>query len=129
VEVSVDLIITTYDHTSDWEYFDYIGSIKDLYKSGNRTVSILLVLFVLVGPLLKYLYAFFGSRIQHNGIERFMQFLARLAFVDVFLISILLLLAYKTDYLVTRPHIGLYLLAASVLLSYIGGMFKPESED
>ncbi len=128
VEVSVDLIITTYEHTSDWEYFDYIGSIKDLYNSGNRTVSILLVLFVFVGPLLKYLYGFFGSRIQNISVERFMQFLARLAFVDVFLISILLLLAYKTDYLVTRPHAGLYLLAASVLLSYIGGLLKPKSE-
>ena len=129
VEVSIDLLITTYEHTSEWEYFDYIGSIKDLYSSGNRTVSVLLVLFVLLGPLLKYLYAFFGSRIQNERIEQFMQFLARLAFVDVFLISILLLLAYKTEYLVTRPHAGLYLLAASVLLSYIGGLFKPEAED
>lgn len=124
VEISVDLIITEYNHTSDWEYFDYLGSIKDLYKSGNEIVSILLVIFVLVGPLLKYLYAFLGHRLQSPRLESFMQFLSRLAFVDVFLISILLLLAYKTEYLVTRPHIGLYLLAASVILSYVGGLFK-----
>ena len=127
VEVSIDLVITQYNHKSEWEYFDYLGSIKDLYASGNQIVSILLVIFVLIGPAVKYCYAFFGKNIQNVRIASIVHFLSRLAFVDVFLISILLLLAYKTDYLVIRPEVGLYLLAASVVLSYVGELAFNES--
>lgn len=122
VEISLDLLITEYNHKSDWEYFDYLGSIKDLFSSGNRIVAILLVIFVLIGPLIKYLHVFFGHLVNDRRIVGLTQFLSRLAFVDVFLITILLLLAYKTEYLVIRSHIGLYLLAASVVLSYVGGL-------
>ena len=83
-------------------------------------IAILLVLLVLVGPLVKFLFVFFGSNITNHLTKKIMHLLMKFAFVDVFLISILLLLAYKTDYLVIRPHIGLYVLAASVLLSYVG---------
>ncbi len=124
VEVSLNLVITEYNHTSDWEFFDYLGSISDLYNSGNVGVSILLVLFVLVGPLLKYCYYFFGQRLKNPKVTKALRMLSRMAFVDVFLISILLLLAYKTEYLVIRPHLGLYLLAASVVLSFVGELIK-----
>jgi len=120
VEVSIDLLITKYEHTSDWEFFDYMGSIKDLFNSGNQVVSILLVLFVLVGPFLKYLYYFFGSRMQNRKLSLALRQLSRMAFVDVFLVTLLLLLAYKTEYLVIRPHLGLYLLAGSVVMSFVG---------
>jgi len=129
VEISLDLLITQYNHTSDWEFFDYLGSIKDLFNSGNVGVSILLVLFVLIGPLLKYCYYFFGQRLQNKKLTRVLKLLSRMAFVDVFLISILLLLAYKTEYLVIRPHLGLYLLAGSVVLSFAGELIKDYNSD
>lgn len=122
--IEFDLLITTIERNSEWSEITYIRSIQDLWQTENQILGALLILFIMVLPGLKYiseiLKAFKIDRFQKLNLE----FIKKLVFVDVFLVSLLLIISYRIESLVIEAQMGLYFLLGSVVLSYVASFYN-----
>jgi len=116
----IDVLITTLEKKSAWVEVSYMRSIKDLWESGNYILFAGLVLFVLVMPAVKYAF----ELIPRLGEYADLSFLSRFVFVDIFVVSLLLVISYNIEVLQIKALPGLYVLMASVFFSYISIFIK-----
>ena len=95
-------------------------SIKDLWESNNYILAVALVLFVMLMPAVKYIFEFF-PRLSKG---RDFSFISRFVFVDIFVVSLLLLMSYNLEALQIKSLPGLYVLMMSVMFSYLSIFIK-----
>ena len=118
--IEVDVLITTLERKSAWVEISYLRSIKDLWESGNFILALGLVIFVMVMPAIKYAFELIPALGKHADLS----FLSRFVFVDIFLVSLLLLISYNIDVIQIRALPGLYILMTSVFFSYLSIFIK-----
>ena len=121
--IDLDLIFTTYSYESDWQFFSYISSLKELFNNGNYILAIVIIVFVFFGPLVKYIsivLRLYGKKVNSN---MFLKLLSKAAMVDVYVITLILMISYKSANLEIRPQIGLYLLTLSVVFFLVGEFY------
>ena len=126
--IDLDLVITTYSHESDWRSFTYVSSLQELYKQGNYLLGTVIIIFVFIGPLIKYINVslrFFQKSMKSNLL---LKLLSKAAMVDVFVISLLLMISYQNENLVVNPGLGVYLLTASIVLFIVAEVIDVDRE-
>ncbi len=118
--IEFDILITTIERSSDWVEISYMKSISDLWQSENQLLAVCLVILIMVLPGIKYLLDFLRhfKNVHFNKLDG----IKRLVFVDIFLVSLLLLVAYNVEVLIIQIENGLYMLIGSVLCSYLSLM-------
>jgi hypothetical protein len=105
-----------------------LGTILKLYQEGNLTVSLVILLFSVIVPLLKTLSMLFVSIYEYSPfaarVVAFFRHLGKWSMLDVFVVALLLVYLTSSNSDVSRAEaeIGLYFFLAYVLLSMLASL-------
>lgn len=98
-----------------------ISSTISLWESKEFFLFILISLFVFIFPLLKYILLFVISS-KHSkkfGVKKLLHWISRYSFVDLFVISIIIILFKKSWFINYNLELGFYFFFFSVISSFI----------
>ena len=101
-------------------------SIKLFFESGDYLFSFIIVLFVIVTPIIKYIYLFinFSHSSQKWKFSKHLSVIDKWSMIDIFLVA-LLLLNFKMNsiIIVMKLRLGTTFIAFSVILRIIATQF------